>query len=432
MTAPARNQFATQAEERSGAEAARSTASFGDFADSTVVAGWTSSERVICFVLMLATLSFIPLVTKGGDALSAGQGSLRGAMELAGLLAAIAIVAIQFRNSRVVRRVLSLHSVMLLSSFSALAMLSAAWSQGPLLSLVKGFELGAIAVLCALIVAALDGQHGPRCCLERILATGLLIVIGLLLLANVWLYGELLPRMGDRDRLALGPANVLNGAELLTVTVVAVVASDFRNVTKLLLLPVLFVMLWWTNARGSITATFCAIGVASSLKIRRRDYRLALFAVAGCVVLLTALFVNDKLARWADELLPDDSATLNGRTDLWQYTVDQIYESPVIGHGYFANRFVLLKKFDWAGHAHNSFLEIGLSNGLSGLLLLAAFVGYALYLCIKTGDQLLILALISCVIQGFLNPILFVPGLPMLVLMLAMVRSEAAMHGGLM
>jgi O-antigen ligase len=99
--------------------------------------------------------------------------------------------------------------------------------------------------------------------------------------------------------------------------------------------------------------------------------------------------------------------------------VKHVLARPILGTGYFASRYLLIKEFPWAGHAHNSFLEVLITTGLVGLLILLAFVFYVIKKSITTRSPLLLGVTLYCLIQGMLNPLFFNPGLTMFVLTIA-------------
>jgi len=131
------------------------------------------------------------------------------------------------------------------------------------------------------------------------------------------------------------------------------------------------------------------------------------------------LVFHDRLPAAISSLMTDDVSTLNSRTELWAGSVKHVLARPILGTGYFASRYLLTREFPWAGHAHNSFLEVLITTGLVGLLILLAFVFYVIKKSIKTRSPLLLGVTLYCLIQGMMNPLIFSPGLAMFVLTIA-------------
>jgi O-antigen ligase len=76
--------------------------------------------------------------------------------------------------------------------------------------------------------------------------------------------------------------------------------------------------------------------------------------------------------------------TFTGRTDVWNYAIDRIFESfqsTLIGHGYGASKLVLNENNWRAGfyayHAHNTLLEALLGTGLIGTIPFILLVAYS-------------------------------------------------------
>ena len=76
-----------------------------------------------------------------------------------------------------------------------------------------------------------------------------------------------------------------------------------------------------------------------------------------------------------------DIYTLNGRTELWWDVVLLVQENWCIGVGFYGSRYVLMNTWPWAGHTHNSFLEVALGTGVVGLVICTLFVGH-----VRAGD----------------------------------------------
>ncbi|BAT53355.1 hypothetical protein NOS3756_23150 [Nostoc sp. NIES-3756] len=69
--------------------------------------------------------------------------------------------------------------------------------------------------------------------------------------------------------------------------------------------------------------------------------------------------------------------TLNGRSDLWEGVISQVWERPWFGYGYYgfwnsAAATNLRITFQWASNSHNGFLDLLLDLGFFGFLVFAA------------------------------------------------------------
>ena len=120
-----------------------------------------------------------------------------------------------------------------------------------------------------------------------------------------------------------------------------------------------------------------------------------------------------------------DIYTVNGRTELWQDVVLQIQDNWCIGIGFYGSRYVLMNIWPWAGHTHNSFLEVALGTGVVGLVICTLFVGHVARAIWRTRDGLLLGTATYCMIIGNTNPIIFYPCLQMFVLMVVLIGSSS-------
>ena len=137
--------------------------------------------------------------------------------------------------------------------------------------------------------------------------------------------------------------------------------------------------------------------------------RAIVLMLAMSIAVAAVLVFHDRLPAAVSSLMTDDVSTLNSRTELWAASVKYVLARPILGAGYFASRYLLVKEFPWAGHAHNSFLEVLITTGLVGLLILLAFVFYVIKKGIKTRSPLLLGVTVYCLIQGMMNPLYLQP-----------------------
>ena len=89
------------------------------------------------------------------------------------------------------------------------------------------------------------------------------------------------------------------------------------------------------------------------------------------------LFIN-KLNR---QISSDYYLTLDmTRLNIWLFAIKSILQRPFLGWGSASFPTILSMDLDtWKGHAHNLFLEIGVSYGLPVLVLISCFIFFILY-----------------------------------------------------
>lgn len=99
--------------------------------------------------------------------------------------------------------------------------------------------------------------------------------------------------------------------------------------------------------------------------------QLLLGAGISALALFSVLALLPALSR---QLQKGAHGTLSDRLDIWQYAIQNIAESPIVGHGPGSPLFLYAQRSDALGkdevfHSHNVLLEAGLNGGLVGLLL---------------------------------------------------------------
>jgi exopolysaccharide production protein ExoQ len=120
-----------------------------------------------------------------------------------------------------------------------------------------------------------------------------------------------------------------------------------------------------------IGATFVLLPI---LKWKPLPRRIAI----GCLA-LTALFAVYFAATNLESVTAalDKDPHLTGRTDLWEYAIDNIRDKPLLGYGYEAfwtydsvpaRRIREAINWDSAPHAHNGYIDLTLGVGVIGLL----------------------------------------------------------------
>jgi exopolysaccharide production protein ExoQ len=137
--------------------------------------------------------------------------------------------------------------------------------------------------------------------------------------------------------------------------------------------------------------------------------------LSGAIVLALTLFPDPVL-----EILGKD-ATLTGRTELWAYVVEKIYERPIAGWGYFAfwgaanpAANAISEQLGWeVPTAHNGLLEMLVEVGVIGTALISVIFLRSVWLayrCLRTSARELGTSSLLCsgaiVIIGITEPVL--------------------------
>ena len=386
--------------------------------------------------LGLIVLAFIPLVPPV-DVLKGGT-TTRGFIEFGLILAGLALLAIYLKAQGAFSFDFRSPVFLLISLFAFWGVVSSVWSPDPVLTIAKSAELWCISLAAVMFVTLVARSNLANGKLETILGLSMVAVICAMLLANVYLWGVPLPTTGDaslplelideevsleRPRLILAYQHPLLTGDLLALSAISLFVSDLRKVWKAILIPGVLALLWLTDARGPTGGLLVAMGALAFLKLKKNDTRMIAGMLTISMVLAVALFFQDRLPAAVSPLITDDVPTLNSRTDLWARSMAHVQNQPILGTGYYASRYLLVKDFEWAGHAHNSFLEVQMTTGVIGLLMLCAFVLYAFKEIFTTRNALLLGVTIYCLIQGTLNPLLFYPGLAMFVITIAVLNA---------
>jgi O-antigen ligase len=103
------------------------------------------------------------------------------------------------------------------------------------------------------------------------------------------------------------------------------------------------------------------------------------------LVLFNALAILATYSSTVETILNSavSDASFTGRTEVWQFAISNIFERPVLGHGFMAfwRTDEVLSETQYtdlwanaAAHSHNGYLDIALTTGFPGLFLSVAFL----------------------------------------------------------
>lgn len=275
----------------------------------------------------------------------------------------------------------------------------------PTLSLAPAVTLGVAAsfaaVACALAAGGLAGRHrGVR----RLLAVALAVAVGAELLYGLrgWLAGSKaiwgVVVESDSSRLHgtfVNPNHFATYLEIALATSFALAWWALRRAryeprfeSKLLLAgppllawAALFACIAFTGSRAGLAAAVAGTAVqAGLLAVSRKSLRPALLGVlataAGLALLLTIGW-RQGFERW---LTPSSSGGVSGRLAVYGAAVELWQRFPILGTGLgtFREGFPMVQPAGVTGawwHAHSDWLELLVTAGLAGAVLLVAGLG---------------------------------------------------------
>lgn len=277
--------------------------------------------------------------------------------------------------SRLPLRIFSGHNLWL-SLFALFCSASVIYSPRPMFSLAWAFKL-CLVVLVVQVWSAAISTHDDIKQFLNITAWGFCAVIVAaliqLLIEPSMAFGYIVPGgMLEPGRLGgmYHPTNVSDAGGMVLLLSAVLYSWDGRK-WRILLGVLGAVVLILGGGKTAIVATVVS-GVLFFLLRRKVSSAVGLaagIAIVGFVVAMTTP-VGSYLGAYATS---GQALTFTGRTDLWRAALPVISESPILGHGYVASRFVSLDVpgVEWEpGHMHNSFLEVLYNGGVLGFGLL--------------------------------------------------------------
>lgn len=295
---------------------------------------------------------------------------------LAGLyLVVIILAALHFRQTReAVSGTLPLLALLLL------AWVSAMWAQTPELVLRRSIALTGTSLLGMVLAARLTLAEQLHL-FRRVFR--LAAVLSLICVFVAPQYGK---GMDGTWQGIFGQKNGLGGIMALAVLTewyvpATVFWSKVAKVTWLGLYASLLVKSDSVTAFIGVSATLAIIPVFRMLRWRCRIPlpMMSFFVLLFVTVVLPAIISNVNL------VMPmlGRSGDLTGRTELWAAVVPMILKRPFLGYGYSGfwegasiESRIIYKHIGWkAMYSHNGYMEIVISLGLCGLLLILLFVG---------------------------------------------------------
>ncbi|WP_292794796.1 O-antigen ligase family protein [Microbacterium sp. UBA6633] len=296
--------------------------------------------------------------------------------------------------------------------YTALALLSVAWSQWRVPTVATGMLLAAVTVNGLFIAHVLTWHE-----IVRALSSAFKWILGLSLALELWvslvLHGPLLPNFADipagkidpqwywvRDNLfdggriqgILGNANLLGLVSLfalITFGVLFAARARWRTTLALWMILAAYFLFRTASATALACAGAAAVVLVVALLMRRAASptartRIYVVAIGSTAVLALALW----LLREPLLGLLGRSADLTGRSNkIWAAVLERVGEHPIIGNGFSSPWVPTDPAFDgWivdhgitVFHAHNMWLDVLLQLGVLGLVLMAVAYGSLLW-----------------------------------------------------
>lgn len=270
-------------------------------------------------------------------------------------------------------------SLIFLAAYALLAMLSGIYSIFPMLSLYKAFEVVTFVTLGLTVGARLHTWRDVEDVVDIILLSLWYLVVSALVgivLAHKEALGDPLVNKSFTFTFggvfpAINPNSLTQFSGIVAVCVICWLFNRQRNSNSIGLAVILcasVIAMILAHSRTSLLAFM----VATILVFV--TYRKILLAIS-CIVLgsLTALVLP--LTEYLTSYFMRGQSTahftsLTGRTLFWPLVLEQVYKSPIVGHGFYASQRMLFG----VPSVDNTYLEVLLGLGFIGLTVFCVVV----------------------------------------------------------
>jgi O-antigen ligase len=341
---------------------------------------WNSARclaAVSALLLVLVTLEPFPDLS-GADMAAIASGRTAATYICFGSLAAIAILLSVSENAPAFRTLLTPVNF----CFIGWMLLNIALSESPGVSLQRFVLTASVTSLAVMLPLLLPTQNNFNQCLGfAALLVLALCYLGIFLAPNLSIHSAkdvAEPFLAGDWRGSFAHKNIAS-----PVMTILVYLGIYLTATGALLAgPTITIFAGiFLGFTGGKTATALCLVIYALAHIVSATNRLWLKRVICFVPLLVLNFLtvgsvtSEALAKITSQLPIDP--TFTGRTDVWEFALEAFREKPLVGHGYEAFWDNVTSRqtasgAEWAvtaAHSHNSYLDLAVTIGLPGLVL---------------------------------------------------------------
>lgn len=257
------------------------------------------------------------------------------------------------------------------SWIAVVSIASSVYSPNPLFSLAWGFKLGLVVVVIHICSREMSDIEDIR----KFLNITIFAFIFLTVLPTLRSLFEADPLgdYGTRDleqRFREAPTGISSLAGLLVILCLMVYSRGKRK-WPLGIAALGFVIMIAAGGKTGIVAGFLSGLMFYALQKRfKAAMGFVVVTMAGLVFALEFTSLSQYMQNYSKL---EQFSSFTGRTGLWQFVMPFVLQKPILGHGFYASRFVAVLHPDTpfsSAHMHNGLLEALYNNGLVGLILL--------------------------------------------------------------
>jgi O-antigen ligase len=319
-----------------------------------------------------------------------------------------------------------------LAAFSLIALITSIYSPVPALTAMSSLSLIAFLGFAVLLVANVSFR---RISLAVITVLAIICILNLVSAVALPDIAYLATDSGRfRFRGISGHPNTLaRQAELFTMLLIASYYRGYIGRATFLLTTVLAVgTMLATEARTAIIGLVIPVVVCLG---RRFILPIVIVAAAAAVLVLASGETDTLLSMIGRGGDASEAMSMAGRTDLWQFVLDQTAQQPWFGHGYNSFESVATEIYygqnSAAAATHNNYLEVLYSTGIVGGVPFFTAIAILLYRWITQPYPPRDLIVLNAVISSFTEvDITTIAVLPTLLIFIVLARDsiDRGMH----